>query len=380
MGGFFKFDFYEIIILIATAILWLIALMSRKAPLRRIGGIGQPLANPICVILPIIFYTAFAGLRKTIGDTYFYMYSYVTLGDENPVNADVLFNNGMFAFIQNIFRNMTREPQYLVFLISAMAIIPALIILYRYSYPFDFALLMFVTYGYLGGTMDGMRQYAAAAFTLIGTKYLFSLRRGTFFKYLICVFLAYLMHNSAVFMIPVYFVVRRPAWRRINYFLIGGSILLALCFDQILPVFLDVIETTSYANYSEIGWFTNGQEGGSSVMRVVVASAPIILAYINRQRLRYLGHIGDILVNIAFINMAIFIVALYNWIFARFAIYLSVYYIIFTTWVIYNSVKPKDRSLYYTGGGVLFFIYSRFLSYQIAMYQSDYFFPGRKLF
>lgn len=380
MNGFFRFDFYEILIWFATAIMWLIALLCRRAPLRRLGGINQPLANPVCVILPIIFYTAFAGLRKTIGDTYFYMYSYITLGPDRPVSLDVLFNDGMFALIQNILRNMTQNPQWLIFITSAMAIIPALVILYRYSYPFDLCLFLFVAYGYLGGTMDGVRQYAAAAFTLIGTRYLFSLKRGAFIKYLICVLIAYLMHNSALFMLVVFFVVRRPAWRKINYLLIAGSVVLVLVFDKILPYFLDVLESTSYASYSENGWFTSGNEGGSSIFRVVTAVAPIILAYINRNRMRYLGHIGDILTNIAFINMAIYIVALYNWIFARFAIYLSLYYIIFTAWVIYNSVNPKDRTAYYAGGGVLFFIYSRFLSYQISMYQSDYFFPGRKLF
>ena len=380
MSAFLKFDFYEIIVGVATAIMWLIALLCRRVPLRRLGGINQPLANPVCVVLPIVFFTAFAGLRKTIGDTYFYMYSYMTMGDQNPVSLDVLFNNGMFSFIQNIFRNFTSNPQWMILFISFMTIVPAMIVLYKYSYPFDFALLLFVTYGYLGGTMDGMRQYAAAAFIIMGTRYLFSLRKGAFIKYLICVLFAYLMHNSALFMIVVFFVVRRPAWRKINYFLIVGSVVLALGFDKILPYFLDALESTSYANYSENGWFTNGQEGGSNIVRVFIALAPIVLAYLNRGRLRYLGHIGDFLVNIAFINVAIFIVALYNWIFARFAIYLSLYYIIFTTWVIYNSVKPKDRSYYYIGGGILFLIYSRFMSYQISMYQSDYFFPGRKLF
>lgn len=93
-----------------------------------------------------------------------------------------------------------------------------------------------------------------------------------------------------------------------------------------------------------------------------------------------LGFIGDILVNIAFINVAINIVALYNWLFARFAIYLMLYYIIFTAWVVCYAVKPRERAIYTTGTVILYFLYSRAQAYQINMYQSDYFLPGRKLF
>ena len=93
-----------------------------------------------------------------------------------------------------------------------------------------------------------------------------------------------------------------------------------------------------------------------------------------------LGHIGDILINMAFLNAAIYIVASYNWIFARLAIYLSVYYIILTGWVVTYAVKPQDRAIYTTGTVILFFLFSRFMAYQINMYQSDYFLPGRKLF
>lgn len=376
----FNFDFYEIVVWVATIVLCLIASAARSIPLRTKGGLGQPLPNPIAVILPILFYVSFAGLRKTIGDTYFYMYSFENMPDQNDVNLKMILDGNMYSFIQNVIRNMTDDPQVLIFVCTVIALVPALIILYIYSSPFELSIYLFVTYGYLGGMMDGMRQYMATAILLLGTRFLFSMKRGAFVKYAIFVMLAYCMHSSAIVMLLVFFVVRRKAWRLSSYLILLGSVVITICFDAILPSFLGALEQTSYSQYAENGWFTNGTEGGSSLLRVLVAGAPIVVAYLNQDRMKRLGHIGDILINLAFLNAAVYVIASYNWIFARIAIYLQLYYIIFAGWVVTYGVKPKDRAVYTTGLIATFFLYSRQLSYQIYMYQSDYFLPGRKLF
>lgn len=377
----FNFDFYEIIVWVATIVMCLVAVAARSVPLKAQGGLGQPLPNPIAVILPLAFYMPFAGLRKTIGDTFFYMYSFENMPDEgNEVNLKMIIDGNMFSFIQNILRNRTDDPQVLIFVCTALALIPVLIILYLYSSPFEMSIFLFVAYGYLGGMMDGMRQYMAAAIALLGTRFLFSMKRGSFFKYAVFVLLAYCMHSSALILLLIYFVVRRKAWTIGSYVILLGSIIVTVCFDAILPSFLGALEETSYSNYAENGWFTNGTEGGSSLFRVVLTAAPVVVAYLNRERMNRLGHIGDILINISFLSMAIYIIASYNWIFARIAIYLQAYFIIFTGWVITYAVKPKDRAIYTTGTVIAFFLFSRFISYQIYMYQSDYFLPGRRLF
>ena len=377
----FNFDFYEIVVWVATIVMCLVAVAARSVPLKAQGGLGQPLPNPIAVILPLAFYMPFAGLRKTIGDTFFYMYSFENLPDEgNEINLKMIIDGNMFSFIQNILRNRTDDPQVLIFVCTALALIPVLIILYLYSSPFEMSIFLFVAYGYLGGMMDGMRQYMAAAIALLGTRFLFSMKRGSFFKYAVFVLLAYCMHSSALILLLIYFVVRRKAWTIGSYVILLGSIIVTVCFDAILPSFLGALEETSYSNYAENGWFTNGTEGGSSLFRVVLTAAPVVVAYLNRERMNRLGHIGDILINISFLSMAIYIIASYNWIFARIAIYLQAYFIIFTGWVITYAVKPKDRAIYTTGTVIAFFLFSRFISYQIYMYQSDYFLPGRRLF
>ena len=107
---------------------------------------------------------------------------------------------------------------------------------------------------------------------------------------------------------------------------------------------------------------------------------PIVLAYFSRSRMRQLGFVGDVLINIGFINMAIYVLSTYNWIFARLAIYLSPYYIILLAWVVYNGVPKKDKGLYYTACVLMYYYYSTYLAYGLKMYVSDVYFPGRKFF
>ncbi|MBR6531162.1 MAG: EpsG family protein [Clostridia bacterium] len=377
--NWFRFDFYEIVVWVATIIMCAVAAACRKAPLRKPGGLGQPLPNPVAVILPIIFYTLFAGLRRTIGDTYYYMHSFNLMGDDNAVTAELFFGQ-MFSFFQNIIRNMTDDPQWLVMFSAVFSLPTALVILYKYCPKFEMGIYMFVAFTYLGGSMNAMRQYMAAAIVLLGTKYLFSMKKGDFIKYAVIILLAYCMHKSAFIMIPVYFVVRRRAWQLSSYLIMLGSIIGVVIFDAVLPSFLSVVEDTSFSDYSANGWFTSGVEGGSSLIRALFMVYPIVIAFFNKERLRMLGHIGDILVNIAFIVAAIYVISMYNWLFSRFAVYMAIYFMILVVWLVNYGVKPRDRTLYVTMTVLVYFMYSRMDSFTITMYESDYFLPGRKLF
>lgn len=375
----FKFDFYEIVVWVATIIMILIAAGCKRIPLRRPGGLGQPLPNPVAVILPVIFYTIFVACRKNIGDTVYYMHSFRLLPDVMPVDFRDFFIS-MFGFFQNIIRNLTDDPQWLIAFAAVFSIPVPLIILYKYCPRFEMAIFMFVAFSYLGGAMNGMRQYMAASIVLLGTKYLFSMKKTDFIKYAIIIMLAYCMHNSAIIMIPLYFVVRRKSWQLSSYLMVVGSAISVVVFDAILPSFLSALEQTSYSNYSENGWFTSGVEGGSSLIRFLFIAYPLVIAFLNKERLKMLGHIGDILTNIAFVEAAIYIISIYNWIFSRLAIYLAIYFMIFVIWVVNYAVRPRDRSIYVIATIFVYFLYSRMDSYTISMYMSDYFFPGRKLF
>ena len=185
---------------------------------------------------------------------------------------------------------------------------------------------------------------------------------------------AWLFHTSALVMIPIYFVVRRRSWTPFTSFLLLGTIAATVLFDTFLPQFLGMLEETDYSIYAENGWFTSGTETGSNIIRVIVLIVPLVLSYMARERMEFIhGRRWDILVNISIINLAFYILSLYNWIFARFAIYTSIYPIIMTAWVIEEGFGAERRRLLKGLCIPLYIVYFWFVRYSIIEYASDLF-------
>ncbi len=372
-------NFYLRLAWIYTVICWIVALYSRSHPLARRGGIGQPLPNPISLILAILLYVPFSGLRTDSGDTFFYVHDFEIL--EADGHMDLSFGGGsLYQQIQEIVKETTDDVHHLIMITAIVSLVPILFTLYKYSHPFDLSIYLFMATGYFGLSMNGIRQYMATGVVALGTKYIFSQKKTAILKYAVVIFFAWWFHKSALVMLFIFWFVRRKAWRPSSFMLMFLSIVALALFDLILPGFLAGLETTSYSDYAENGWFTNGSEGGSSFVRVLTSGVPVGIAYFSRARMRRLGFIGDVLTNLGFINMAIYVLSTYNWIFARLAVYLGVYYIILLAWVVYNGVQQRDRGLYYAVCVMMYYYYSTYQEYTLIAYWTDKYFPDRKFF
>lgn len=372
-------EFYLRLAWVVTVLCWGLAMFCRSRPINKLGGLGQPLPHPMSLIVSILLYVPFSGLRIDSGDTYYYVHDFELIEPNGKVEY-VWGGGNLYNFILEIVKETVNDVHVLIFITAVVSLVPVLYILYKYSHPFDLSIYLFMATGYFGLSMNGIRQYMATGVLMLGTKFLFSTKKSAFFKYAIIVFFAWLIHKSAPIMIFVFLFVRRKAWRPSSFMLLFVSIVGVSLFDLFMPSFLRGLEETSFSNYAENGWFTNGEEGGSSIMRVIVSMVPIVIAYFSRARMRQLGLIGDILTNLGFVHIALYIISTYNWIFARFTIYTSAYYIILLSWVVYNGVQKKDRGVYYAVCVILYYYYSTYLDYSLICYRSDILFPQRKLF
>ncbi len=360
-------------LIIMTIISFSVAVFAEKRPSPRLGGLGYPKPNIIAFILPAVMFTTYSGLRQLCGDTYYYIFSYKLLPDNMEMPKFNFGGNQMFEILQWLFRRVTDDAQPFIFICSVISLVPVIYILYKYSYPFDISLFLFVTTGYFSLSMNGMRQYVAAGILVLGTKYFLSEKKGAWYKFIIVALIAYLFHSSALIMIPLFFIARRRAWTPLTFIIITASVFFFMMFQDLLPSLLGVIEDTAYNRYVENGWFTSGQEGGSSISRVIVMAVPVVLSYMARGRMAMLGKKGDILANIAVINFAISIIALNNWIFTRFSIYLGTYMIILIAWVITQGFSEKSAKYVYLMSIVLYCFYFYKLRYSILDYWSPYF-------
>lgn len=369
-------NFYLRLAWIYTVICWGVALYGRYHPIKRLGGLGQPLPNPISLILPIVLFVPFSGLRSDAGDTYYYIHDFDLLLPDG--NIEFHFGGDtLYPFLSDLIKETSDDFHDLIFITAVISLVPVLVILYKYSHPYDLSIYLFMATGYFGLSMNGIRQYCATGILMLGTKFLFSQKKTSFIKYAVVVYAAWAMHDSAWLMFFFFLFSRRKAWKPGSFMLLFLSMVVLALFPLILPSFKSALEETSFSGYATTSWFED--EGGSNFVRVFVSMVPVIIAYFSRARLRQLGFIGDVLTNMGFINASLYIISTSNWIFARIAIYTSVYYIMLLAWVVYNGVQKKDRGTYYAVCVGFYYYYSTFQAYALQNYMSDKYFPGRTL-
>ena len=361
---------------VVVVVCFLTALLARMSFIRRPNRLRtDPLPNPLGFLIPAIIFSVFSGLRYTIGDTVAYIdiFERIDLQNDDPVRFR-LAANAMFRFIEYQIRLRTEDPQVLIMVTALISLIPAIYILYMYSAPFELGIALFVLTGYYPLSMNGIRQYMAAAIVLLGTKYLFSEEKTSFLKYAIFIFLAMTIHSTALIMIPIYFIARRPAWRPLVFVMIAGTIVVTLLFNTFLPSFLDAIEDSAYRVYAENGWFTEGKEQGSNILRSLVLAVPLVLAYLWHDRIHpVMGRSWDILVNLSVFNLMFYILSIYNWLFARLAIYTSLYAIIMMTHLLSKGVSRENSSYMKVSAIGLYIIYFYNERSVITGYRSTYF-------
>ncbi|WP_318505215.1 EpsG family protein [Bacillus sp. T3] len=303
-----------------------------------------------------------SGLRNNIGDTYFYMHIY----EMNEFTWEYIHSQKDFGFgiFQKILKNYSDDPQILLVTTAFLTNVLIILVLRKYSRIFELSTYVYITGGLFLVTMNGIRQCLAAAIIFTGTKFLIN---GNWFLYTLIVLLASTFHQSALVLIPIYFLVRFKAWSKTTIVLLLFSVLIVIGFDKFSSVLFSSIENTQYGHYA------NFSEGGASSIRVLVTAVPLLIAFLGREKLSTIFPKSDYIVNMSIIGLVFMIISTQNWIFARFSIYFSLYQLILISWCV-KLFREKEQKLVYYG---ILFCYFIFYYYESVMslnivYKSNY--------
>ncbi|PGL70323.1 EpsG family protein [Bacillus sp. AFS055030] len=318
--------------------------------------------NKILVFGALLSLVLISGLRSNIGDTYFYAHIYKMYDftwDYVLSQKDIGF--GIF---QMVLKHYSDDPQIMIFITAMITNILIVAVLYNYSRIFEISMYVYITGGLFLVSMNGIRQVLAASIAFTGIKFLME---GSWKKYIPIILLASLFHQSALILIPIYFIVRFKAWSKITIALVLLSIVIVIGYSQFSSILFSAIQETQYGGYQ------NFNEGGASSIRVVVNAVPLLIAYLGRDYLREIFPKSDIVVNMTLLGFIFMIIATQNWIFARFSIYFSLYQLILISWII-KLFKDKDQKLIYYGIIVFYFIYYYYESVVSLniIYESNY--------
>ncbi|SFL11029.1 EpsG family protein [Paenibacillus sp. 1_12] len=337
--------------------------LARPAMIGSGNGFVSIQPNKFMTFIVMITFVMIAGLRKNIGDTFFYMHSYVV----DPYSWQFVMSSKDIGFglFQMVLKQFSNDPQLLVFTTALITNVLIVGVLYKYSRLFELSLYVYITSGFYIVSMNGIRQFLAGAILFAATKYIFD---GNWKKYFLVVLLASTIHQSALILIPIYFIVRRRAWTSATFVLLSFAILLVIGYNQISDMMFSALEDTQYGNYKDF------KEGGANLIRVAVEGVPILFAYMGRDKLREIFPKSDYVVNMSILSLVFMVIATQNWIFARFTIYFGLYNLILISWIVKLFVKRHQIIIYYAIiiCYFIYFFYEQVITLNIV-YRSDYF-------
>lgn len=318
--------------------------------------------NKVFALGALLSLALVGGLRSNIGDTYFYKYAY-ELNDFTWAQVKEKENIG-FWILQMLLKRISDDPQILIFTAAAITNVLIIPIFLKYSRQFELSTYVYITGGLFLVSMNGLRQVLTAAIVFTATKYIIT---GNFFAYALIVLFASTFHESALILLPIYFLVRYKAWSRATLMLLLIAVVIVIGFDQFSSILFSSLEDTQYGHYKDF------KEGGANVIRVAVFGTPLVIAFFGREKLRDIFPESDYIVNMALIGLVFMIVSTQNWIFARFNIYFELYQLILVGWIV-KLFHEKEQRLVYLGIIVCYFLYYYYesvISLNIV-YKSDY--------
>lgn len=301
--------------------------------------------NKMLVFLAAVCLVCISGLRTNIGDTI----NYINIYTENDFTWEYIYSQKDMGFgiLQMLLKKISDDPQILIFTTAMVTNVLIIMVLYKYSRLFELSTFVYITGGLHLVSMNGIRQVLAASIIFTATKYLIN---GNFVKYTLIVLIASTFHQSALILIPIYFLVRTKAWTKSTLAWLCSSVIIVLGYDQFSSLLFSAIEDTQYSDYSSFN------EGGANIIRVAVSAAPLLIAYFGKDKLREIFPKSDYIVNMSLLGLIFMIVSTQQWIFARFSIYFNLYQLILISWVI-DLFSKKDQKLLYYLILALFFVF-----------------------
>jgi transmembrane protein EpsG len=353
------------ILWINLAIVFILAFFARCFATETISTNSIVLIKPNKILLfgALLSLVLVSGLRENIGDTFFYKHIY----ELNDINWEYVKSQKDIGFgiLQMILKNFSDNSQILIFTTALITNVLIIIVFYKYSRLLELSIYVYITSGYFITSMNGIRQCLAAAIVFAATKFLLE---GSWKRYFIVVLLASTIHQSVLILLPIYFIVRRKAWTKTTFSFIILAVFIVIGFNQFSEILFTAIKDTQYGGYQEFA------EGGANVIRVAVEGAPLLIAFLGREKLSKIMPNSDYIVNMALLGLIFIIISTQNWIFARFAIYFSLYQFILISWIVKLFKEKSQRIIYYAI--LIFYLTYHYFDSVLTMniiYKSEFF-------
>ena len=308
--------------------------------------------------LPVIIMAA--NRSWYIGDTFAYRISFEKMPDAVDGLHDYLAKNTKdvgFYYLSAIFKIFISNDPRVYFWVIACIQGSILIWFYRkYSPSYLMSFFLFVVSSdYLSWMFNGIRQFLAVTIVLLAVPFFL---RKKYIRGIIIILFAATIHQTALMMLPIIFLVQGETWNK-KTIVFTILVIAALVFlDQFTNLLEESLSNTQYKNVmNDIEEFGNK---GTNFFRVLVYSVPALLSFIYRKSINADAPIFiKLSANMCVISSGLYIVSMFtSGVFmGRLPIYCSLFGYLFLPWISSKEFDGKTRQIIYFLMITLYLVY-----------------------
>lgn len=280
----------------------------------------------------------YSGQRFGIFDSGDYQYSYENYYTDNLNQVmDIIQGKSagkgpLFQIILLLFKHFTHGTynDWFTF-VALIQCVSIALFLYKYSINFTYSVYFFFTTSTFLWLVNGMRQFLAVAVILFFVDWL---KERKTIPFIIVIIVAYFIHSSALFWIPVYFIINYEPWSK--KFII---------FSIIVTVALYLYSRSSMVEDSDYAYLsTEENQVGVNPIRVFVMAVPAVIAFIQRENIKEINDpFVKVWVNLSVITTECYIVGMYtNGVMGRVPVYFQMFNLLLLPWLL---KKAFDESM-----------------------------------
>lgn len=238
-------------------------------------------------LILIVPYIIWAGFRTNdFGDTGAYQQAFrecaSSFGDIGTYLSGVTKDKG-FYLLMALEKCIFGDSHILFFLM--LAAFQLLIIMWmcrKYSEDYWFSIFLFIaSTDYLSWSFNGIRQFTAVVIAYAATPFIL---KKKYIPSILLVLLASTMHQSALLMLPVIFIIQGKAWNKKTVLCILASLVALLFVDQFTNIMDSMLAETQYQNV--VSDYQSWNDDGTNPLRVLVYSIPMILSLVGLKFIR----------------------------------------------------------------------------------------------
>lgn len=293
---------------------------------------------------------AYISMYKTFPDTFSEMFPFLS-----TVQKDVGFS--VFGTLIKIIFGTGYTP--FLFIIAFIQGIVIITFFRRYSESFLMSLFLFIATGeYLAWMFNGIRQFLAVVIVVACTPWIL---KKKYLQTIVVILIAATIHQTALLMIPVIFIVQGKPWSKKVLFIIIMAIVILFSIDRFTNVLDSMLSNTQY--YATVSTWQASGDDGTSPIRVIVYAIPTMLAFLGRKQIGNQNKIINICINMSVISTVLYLVSMMTSgiMMGRLPIYVSLYNYILLPYELKNIFNKDSAKIMWILTIICYLLYYYYL-------------------